>query len=73
MSFKVINLATNEEHIYGDSVSKLQAVCTSYCTDEPLASWFFSLLYNGMDYTPSLPITDGAKSISCGDWAAIKV
>lgn len=72
MSFTVVNLATNEEHTYGDNVSKLQSVCTSYCTNEDLASWFFSLLYNGMDYTETLPITEGSRSISCGDWAVLK-
>jgi len=72
MSFTVINLSTNEEHTYDDNVSKIQAVCTSYCTSESLASWFFSLLHNGMDYTETLPISNGSKSISCGDWTAIK-
>ena len=72
MSFTVVNLATNEEHTYGDNVSKLQAVCTSYCTNEDLASWFFSLLHNGMDYTETLPIYNGSRSISCGDWTTLK-
>ena len=72
MSFTVINLSTNEKHTYDDNVSKIQAVCTSYCTSEALSSWFFSLLHNGMDYTETLPICNGSKSIACGDWTAIK-
>ncbi len=74
MSFTVINLSTNEEHTYGDNVSKIQGVCTSYCTSEGegLASWFFAFLHNGMDYTETLPIYKGSKSISCGDWTTLK-
>ena len=72
MSYTIANLSTDEEHTYGDDVSKLQAVCTSYCTTNNLASWFFSLLHNGIDYKSKLPIYEGDKSIACGDWVAIK-
>ena len=68
----MINLSTEEEHTYGDNVSKIQAVCTSYCTSECLASWFFFSLHEGTDYTETLPILYGARSISCGDWTTLK-
>jgi len=70
MTYKVYNLATSEEYIFDDSVNKTQAVCTSYCIENGLSSWFFAILSNKMRYIDSLPLTQGGTTIACGDWCA---
>ena len=70
MTYKVYNLATNEEYMYEDCVTKTQAVCTSYCIENGLSGWFFSILNNKIRYVDSLPLTKGRNTIACGDWCA---
>ena len=70
MTYKVYNLATSEEHTFQDCVNKTQAVCTSYCIESGLSSWFFSMLNNKIRYVDSLPLTKGRNTIACGDWCA---
>ena len=68
---KVTNLSTLEEHTYSD-MDPLQAVCTSYCLDNNLSSWFFSMVHNKMRYIDTLPLCIGNKTISCGNWCIVK-
>ena len=69
---KVMNLSSNEEFSFDDSVSDLTAVCECYCLANNLGSWFFAFLNNGMNFTESLPIVEGDKTLACGDYCIIK-
>ena len=71
MSFTVVNLSTNDEHVYDDKVEKVVAVCQSYCLENNLSSWFFAMLHNNLRFIDSLPLVMGDKSIACGDWTAM--
>jgi len=71
MSFTVVNLSTNEEHVYDDNVKKVIAVCQSYCLENNLSSWFFAAMHNNLRFIDALPLVIGDESIACGDWAAM--
>lgn len=68
----VINLSSNESWAYEDSNSDLFAVCNTYCLNNNLYSWFYAIVSNKMDYTESLPIKIGDKTIACGDYCIVK-
>ena len=69
---QVIDLYTDDELIYDDSVSDLVAVCQSYCINNNLGNWFYDLLHNNINFTESLPIIETEKTIACGDWCVVK-
>lgn len=68
---KVMNLGTNEELEFDDSVSDLWAVCYAYCEEKNLLSGLFHAEKCGrlVPFSLRLPITCGIRSIACGDWA----
>ena len=68
----VNNLSTDQVHTYADNVSDITAVCQSYCITNGLSNWFYDLLHNNIDFTPSLPVVNGADTLACGDWCIIK-
>ena len=70
---KVINLATNEEMIFGESMTIELAVCSAYCMTNNLKTWWLAMIENEMLATnamSSLPIVRGEKTFACGDWCA---
>ena len=68
----VINLSKNHEWSYSAQVSDLFAVCNTYCLNNNLQSWFYSMVQNKMNYTETLPITVGKQTIACGDYCIVK-
>lgn len=68
----VLNLNNNHEWNYDNTVSDLFAVCNTYCLNNNLQSWFLSLVQNKMNYTESLPITNGKQTLACGDYCIVK-
>ena len=68
----VINLSGNDEYSYDDNVSDMVAVCQTYCINNNLTSWFYSMLNNELRFIDSLPVTVGKKSIACGDYCILK-
>ena len=71
----VINLSDNTEYHYSNRVPDLYCICASYCYNNNLTSWWNSLVDNNMVHTnaiSSLPIINGDKTLSCGDYTIIK-
>lgn len=57
------------------NVSPLWAVSYSYCEEKNLLSALFASNQKGkfLEFSKSLPIFYGNKSISCGDWATLNI
>lgn len=67
---KVFNLATDEEQHFG-GCSDLWCVCFAYAAENNLTSAILSAAQNGNleEFYKTLPVTQGKRSIACGDWA----
>ncbi len=68
----VINLSNLTEYTYMNNVDDVVAVCQSYCIENNLSSWFFSMIHNKLRFIDSLPLVIGEKTISCGDYCIVK-
>ena len=69
---KVFNLASEVEMIFDDKTSAVYGVAYAYCEENNLLSWLFEHCWdlNLDDAYRSLPITQGSRTVACGDWAA---
>lgn len=63
---KVLNLKTGEEQFY--SCDSRQAVISAYAYEHNL----MTQLATGEIHKLNLPILESNRTISCGDWCAIK-
>lgn len=63
---KVLNLKTGEEQFY--SCDSKQAVISAYAMENNL----MTQLATGHIYKLDLPIFESDRTVSCGDWCAIK-
>ena len=74
MKITVTNLINLDSNTFMN-VSPLWAVSYSYCEEKNLLSALFASNQKGkfLEFSKSLPIGYGNKSISCGDWATLNI
>lgn len=69
---KTINLLNEQELHFDDDTAAAWAVAYGYCSENNKMSWLFTQCNNNNmeNAYKELPIVQGKKTISCGNWAA---
>lgn len=70
---RVYNLLTNDEMSFDRDTDPEYAVAYAYCGDNNRMSWLFEHVHSNTfgEAKKELPITRGAKTVSCGHWATL--
>lgn len=68
---RAFNLLTDVELYFDELTTPEWAVAYGYCVDHGLTSALFASLADRRfpEFFKTLPVTRGARSIACGDWA----
>lgn len=69
------NLLNDNTVSFDANTTPLWAVCYAYCEENHLMSALFASAQDLRfeEFAKTLPVTEGAKTIACGNWACIKV
>ena len=69
---KTINLLNEQELHFDNNTAAIWAVAYGYCSENNKMSWLFNHCHNKSltEAYKELPIAQGKKTITCGDWSA---